>query len=133
MNFGLFAQQNSIEIKADLLTKEDVLNIKQKIRYYNSSKDTLKQVYLHNWSNSYKDRETPLSKRFRENYNRSLYFAKQEELGYTKIENIKVNGRKINYIELKNQSDIFVYLYLIFEHFRNTHILFQNRKVNKII
>lgn len=104
--FGTVAQKNAIKIDAVLDSKKNILTISQQIIYYNSSKDTLKEIYLHNWANSYKGRETPLTKRFVEDFNRSLYFAKKKELGFSKVKFIELDGKKINFSEVKNHPDI---------------------------
>ncbi len=62
-NFN-FAQQNAINIEATLNTDENNLMIQQEIVYSNNSNETLNHIFLHNWPHSFKDRKTPLSKRF---------------------------------------------------------------------
>jgi hypothetical protein len=101
-----FAQQNAINIKATLNTEGDQLMIGQEIVYYNNSNETLNHIFLHNWANSFKDRKTPLSKRFIEDFRKDLYFAKEEDLGSSEIKNISVNYNSINYNELKDKKDI---------------------------
>lgn len=101
-----FAQQNEINIKATLNTNANSLNVQQEIIYYNNSKKTLNHIFLHNWANSFKDRKTPLSKRFIEDFRKDLYFAKEEDLGSSKIKNISINYNNIIYKELKNRKDI---------------------------
>ena len=102
----MIAQQNSIEIKATLDDAKSQLNIQQKIVYYNTSDQELESVFLHNWPNSFKNRNTALSKRFIEAYQKNLYFAKKEELGATDIKNISVNFEAADYRTLEKQIDI---------------------------
>ncbi|MFB1039991.1 MAG: aminopeptidase, partial [Polaribacter sp.] len=101
-----FAQQNEINIKATLNTNANSLNVQQEIIYYNNSKKTLNHIFLHNWANSFKDRKTPLSKRFIEDFRKDLYFAKQEDLGFSEVKNISINYNNITYKELKKRKDI---------------------------
>lgn len=101
-----FAQQNEIKINATLNTKDDKLLIQQEIIYYNKTDSILSKIYLHNWANSFKDRKTPLSKRFIENFNKELYFANKEDLGATTIKNISNNFNSLYYKEVENQPDI---------------------------
>jgi len=56
------AQENTIKIDATLDTKTNTVNIQQEINYINTSNDTLKFIYLHNWPNSFRNRKTTLSK-----------------------------------------------------------------------
>ena len=104
-SFG-FAQQNAINIKATLNAVENELRIQQEIVYYNKSDETLNHIFLHNWANSFKDRKTPLSKRFIEDFKKELYFANKEDLGSSEIKNISINYNSIVYRELKDQKDI---------------------------
>ncbi len=83
-----YSQKQKITIVAELFPQENSINIQQEITYFNHSKDTLKNIYLHNWINGYKNIKTPLTKRLLEDYDRSLYFAKETERGYCKIEKI---------------------------------------------
>ena len=101
-----FSQQNRIKIKATLDAKENKLNIQQKITIHNKSDSILSRIYLHNWPNSYRDRKTPLSKRFIEDFRKDLYFSKKKYLGFSDIKNITVNFENSEYNELKNHSDI---------------------------
>lgn len=101
-----YAQQNNISIKASLDASNKTISIQQEIIYYNNSKDTLNQILLHNWPNSFKGRKTPLSKRFIEDFRKDLYFAKPKDLGTTTIKNISIDFNNINYKELKNKQDI---------------------------
>ncbi|QTD37223.1 aminopeptidase [Polaribacter batillariae] len=107
----LFSQQNEIKIKANLNTAKDMLQIQQEIVYFNDSNTELNSIFLHNWANSFKGRETPLSKRFIEDFRKDLYFSKEEDLGYSKIKNISIDFNNSIYKELEKQQDILeVYL-----------------------
>ncbi|QNM87041.1 aminopeptidase [Polaribacter pectinis] len=101
-----FAQQNSINIKSTLNVDKDELLIQQEIVYYNTTDSIFNSIYLHNWPNSFRDRKTPLCKRFIEDFNKDLYFAKEEDLGFSKVKNLSVNYDKAAFKELKNQADI---------------------------
>ena len=79
------AQTNSIQINAVLDEKKDVLKIQQEIIYYNNSNQPLTEIYLLNWANSFNDKNTPLTKRLIEDYDKSLYFAKDNKRGFSKI------------------------------------------------
>lgn len=80
-----FSQTQKIQIKARLYPKKDSLNVIEEIQFYNQSKDTLNTIYLHNWMNSYRDPDTPLSQRLLDDYDRSLYFSKEKDRGHSKI------------------------------------------------
>ncbi|NVK52710.1 MAG: aminopeptidase [Flavobacteriaceae bacterium] len=104
LNF--YAQTNAITINAELDAKNDVLKIQQEIIYYNKTQEQLKEIYLHNWPNSFKDKNTPLTKRLIEDYNKSLYFAKENERGFSTILNLTVNYKTIQFSSKKSHEDI---------------------------
>ena len=100
------AQTNSTKINAVLDAKNDILKIQQEIVYYNNSNKSLKQIYLHNWANSFKDKNTPLTKRLIEDYSKTLYFAKEKERGYSKISNLSIDYKTATFNVVKNSEDI---------------------------
>lgn len=101
-----FAQQNAIAIKATLNTEKDELLIQQEIVFYNASDSTLTNIYLHNWADSFRDRKTPLSKRFIKDFRKDLYFSNKKNLGKTTIKNLTVDFENTDFNEVENQSDI---------------------------
>lgn len=101
-----FAQQNSIAIKSTLNIDKNELQIQEEILYHNTSDTLLNTIYLHNWPNSFRDRKTPLSKRFIKDFRKDLYFAKEKNLGKTTIKNLAVNFEITDFKELKDQPDI---------------------------
>ena len=104
---SIFAQKNAIKIEAQLDDKNDILKIQQEIVFHNDSDSTLTEIYLHNWINSYRSKKSPLSKRLIEDYDKSLYFAKDQDRGYTDINNLTVNFESVSFLELeKDQIDI---------------------------
>ena len=102
----LCAQNNTIKIFSILSTNSEELKIKQKIVYYNTSNGLLNEVYLHNWPNSYKDKNTPLAKRFIENYSKSFHFTNEKNRGYGKIISISANYNEADWEITENQPDL---------------------------
>jgi hypothetical protein len=86
-----FTQTNNIVINALLKSEGDTLEIQQEIDFFNTSKDVFNEIYLHNWANAYKDKNTPLAKRFIENYSKSFHFTSNKNRGSTTIHGISVN------------------------------------------
>ncbi|CAM4130348.1 hypothetical protein [Gillisia limnaea] len=80
--------QTTMNITAVLNDSIQTFNIQQEILYENSGEDTLSVIYLNDWANSYKDKSTPLAKRFAEDYIRRFHFARSGERGSTKIYSI---------------------------------------------
>ncbi|CAL2076027.1 aminopeptidase [Tenacibaculum sp. 190524A02b] len=96
---NLFSQTNTIEANVLLHNNKSTLDIQQKIIFYNSSNTPLKKVMLHNWANAFKNNDTPLGKRFIEDYKKDFYFSKEEDRGYSTIRNLSVNYKKVNFKE----------------------------------
>lgn len=86
-NFSLQAQHLN-ELTATLDGESHQIEIKQKFLYVNSSNTTLSTLYFYDWNNAYANNTTPLSKRFGEDFNRSLHLAKNKERGFTIITSI---------------------------------------------
>ena len=96
----------SYEIKANLNLFNETIDISQIIRYKNIRKEKTNEIYLYDWSNSYKNTETPLSNRFAEEYNRSFYLSSKNKRGFTKIENISLENIDLVWLREKNKPDI---------------------------
>ena len=84
--------QHSLEIDASLNASRNTISIKQKIIYQNTSKDTLKEIYLFDWANSFSTKTSPLGKRFSENYESPFHFEKDENRGHTKLNKVYNNS-----------------------------------------
>ncbi len=80
--------QHTISIDATLDPVKKTISIKQQITYHNNSKDTLSEIYLFDWANSFSSKTTPLAKRFAENYDSSFHFERDSNRGRTDIEKI---------------------------------------------
>lgn len=61
------------------------LHVRQELVFHNESADTLHSIVLNDWNNSYSDKNTPLGKRFSDEFIRSFHLAKDEERGNTTI------------------------------------------------
>lgn len=86
-----YSQTNSTTILAVLNAQTNELKIQQEIIFYNKSDSILSLIYLHNWANAYKDKNTPLANRFIENYSNSFHFTSEKNRGNSKINSISVN------------------------------------------
>ncbi|WP_298316114.1 metalloprotease [uncultured Aquimarina sp.] len=80
--------QHTITIDGTLDAENKVISIQQEITYTNESKDTLQEIFLHDWANSFNSKTTPLGERFSEDFLKRFYFAKDYERGATAIESI---------------------------------------------
>jgi hypothetical protein len=64
------------------------LNIEQEIIFWNQSDDTLATIVLNDWNNAYSNKNTPLGKRFSDEFYRGFHLATEEERGSTTNLNI---------------------------------------------
>jgi len=112
--------QHKISIDASLLPQEKSIAITQDIVYMNTSDQSLQEIYLNDWANSFSTKTSPLAKRFAEDYKSSFHFEKEEDRGRTTIytitdasgnsfewdrpENVDVIRLKLNNILLPGKS-----------------------------
>jgi len=75
--------QSKMEVAVNLELK--TLNIKQDITYYNTSNDSLISIVLNDWNNAFSDKNTPLARRFSDEFYRGFHLAKTTERGSTTV------------------------------------------------
>ena len=63
--------------------EKKVLNVFQELTYYNQSNDTLSSIVLNDWNNAYSDKNSPLGKRFSDEFVRNFQLAYDKERGNT--------------------------------------------------
>ncbi|MDO3694264.1 M1 family aminopeptidase [Wenyingzhuangia sp. chi5] len=129
--FSIYSQNNQITINAQLFAEKNILNITQEIKYFNTSKDTLHEIVLRNWANSYKDSETPLAKRLLEDYKTDFYFSKEEDRGYSQINSIKSKNKNLTYHSPRHQKDL-IYINLKNSLLPNSSVTISIKYVIKI-
>lgn len=103
---SFYSQNNQQIIKAKLFPKKNNLEIEQQITYYNHSRDTLHQIVLRNWANSYKNNQTPLGKRLLNDYKRDFYFSKEKARGFSNVHSVLINNKKTNFHSPHHQQDL---------------------------
>ena len=106
ISFQSSAQDNIIKLEATLDATNRIISIQQQISYTNTSNDTLYYIYLHNWPNSFLNRNTTLAKRLLDDYDRRFHFAKIQERGYSKILSIQTDYNQAKFEIPKNKLDI---------------------------
>ncbi|MGB1308066.1 MAG: metalloprotease, partial [Oceanihabitans sp.] len=98
--------QDTIDLKASFDIANNQIYVNQTIQYKNTSNQVLHTIYLTDWSNSYSKKNTPLGKRFAEEYKNDFHFAKETDRGATTIQFIKQNQTNLHYNRLPKQADI---------------------------
>lgn len=99
--------QNKIDLKAYFDVENKQIRISQTIEYFNSTNDTLKTIYLNDWSNSYSTKSTPLAKRFAEEFSNKFHFARNDQRGFTVVTSLKdQDDSELQFNRLLKQQDI---------------------------
>jgi len=101
-----FSQNNTIYINAKLNVLTNEIDITQKTVFYNDSKVVFNEIYFHNWANAYKSKNTPLAKRFVENYKKNFHFTSDKNRGNTNIHKILISNKRTNWQITDKNPDI---------------------------
>jgi hypothetical protein len=106
MQTFVFAQHNSnIKIRVDAETK--IILVQQDLTYNNTSADTLHSIFLNDWNHAFSSKSSTLANRFSDEFTRTFHLAKEEDRGYTKINNIiDKDFQTLNWKRNENQIDI---------------------------
>ena len=103
-NLQLRGQEiNSYNVNANLDVDNKSIEIKQIMKFRNTSNIQLNEIFLEDWSNSYINNETKLAKRISDEYSRSFSFAQKKQRGFTTINNLKGENIKSWY---RNNSQL---------------------------
>lgn len=77
---------NFLKVRVNTETKE--LIVQQELTYNNTTNDTIKSILLNDWNNAFSSKNSALAKRFSDEFSRTFHLAKEEDRGFTKINNI---------------------------------------------
>ncbi|RMZ57936.1 aminopeptidase [Chryseobacterium nematophagum] len=97
------AQKDTIYIEAQLSTDRKIVDVNQKIVYFNTSEKDLQTIKLLNWVSAYKKKHTSLVYRKLEDRNTDLHFAKSDQLG--KVLHAKITGTDHQEIPVNSTMD----------------------------
>lgn len=75
--------QHSIKMNVELNVEEKTAYVQQEISFFNQSGDTLSSIVLNDWNQAYSNKNTPLAKRFSDEFVRSFHLANESERGNT--------------------------------------------------
>ena len=81
--------KNNLHVQVDHLLH--VITVNQELTYFNESNNTLKSIVLNDWNNAYADKNTPLGKRFSDEFIRTYLIAPEKDRGHTF--DLKVNNQ----------------------------------------
>lgn len=100
-----FAQHQS-KINVEVNSKTNNLTVKQELIYFNESQDTIQNLILNDWNNAYSSNQTPLAKRFADEFNRSFQITKNENRGSTTGVKIIQNNENLIFIRTIEYPDL---------------------------
>lgn len=75
--------QHQTKLVVELLDEKKMLTVQQEILFHNTSKDTISKIVLNDWNNAFSAKNTPLAKRFSDEFVRSFHLSKTHEKGST--------------------------------------------------
>ena len=103
---NLIAQKTKYKIDATLDSEERLIFVKQKIIFTNPDTEKLNVLFLQDWINAYKNTQTPLAKRFAEDFSRSFYSSAKSKLGFTVLDTVHSPSNPLVWKRLEDQPDI---------------------------
>ncbi len=80
---GSLIAQHQSKMTVEVNTEKKLLTVQQELVYFNESSDTISTIIFNDWNNAYSSKDTPLAKRFSDEFIRSFHLAKKEERGST--------------------------------------------------
>lgn len=87
--------------------EKKVLNVFQELTYYNQSNDTLSTIVLNDWNNAYSDKNSPLGKRFSDEFVRNFQLASDKERGNTNtITIVQEDKTFLNWNRFEDKPDL---------------------------
>ncbi|WP_235832073.1 gluzincin family metallopeptidase [Flavobacterium ranwuense] len=126
-----YAQHRS-DIKAELNAENKTLKIQQQIIFFNQSDDTLTSIVLNDWNNAFSNKNTPLAKRFSDEFFRGFHLAKEEERGSTKNVTILAVNKSVLFWERTDKNPDLIEVKLTENLLPNQKIVLHLTYVTKI-
>jgi hypothetical protein len=103
--------QNYSKMEVTLDPKSKVLYINQQLTFFNQTNDTLRIIVLNDWNNAYSTKNTPLAKRFSDEFYRGFHLAKEQERVGTADLLIRSSEQTIDYERSEKNPVISFYNY----------------------
>lgn len=99
--------QHYSNIIAEINNDSKTISVYQEFTFFNQTKDTLNEINFNDWNNSYSTKNTPLAKRFSDEYVRNFHLANEKERGNTSnLTFIDQNKSILNWCRFDNYPDI---------------------------
>ncbi|WP_193363740.1 metalloprotease [Kordia algicida OT-1] len=98
--------QHKNKVTATLNVESNTMLVVQNITYVNETGTTLSEIYLNDWNHAFSRKDTPLAKRFAEEFHRNFHLSPEKKRGNTQVNQIEVNGNSLNWERVEKQIDI---------------------------
>ncbi|WP_317044669.1 gluzincin family metallopeptidase [Flavobacterium cyanobacteriorum] len=94
-----------MNVKLDDAAKK--IQVRQELVYHNQSDTLINAIVLNDWNNAYSGKETPLARRFSDEFVRAFHLASEEERGNTTIFSVvDQNGLLLNFQRPEGHPDL---------------------------
>jgi len=97
--------------KQKMLIDYDTINrylqVQQEIQLKNNRDLALDTIFFQNWVNAYKNKNTPLARRFIENYDLNFHFTRQKNRGQILIDSVFINKQPAKLFSYNKQEEVF--------------------------
>ncbi len=104
---GKLLAQHSSKISVIVDSENKVLKVKQELLFKNQSSESINHIILNDWNHSYSSKNTPLAKRFSDEFIRSFHLAKKHERGSTNDITISTESQtSLNWSRPENHPDL---------------------------
>lgn len=78
--YGQHHSKMMVEVNAENKT----INVFQELTFFNQTTDTLSTIVLNDWNNAFSSKNSPLAKRFSDEFIRNFHLSSEKERGFTK-------------------------------------------------
>lgn len=98
--------QNQNRIIAEVDASTHTISIQQEISFTNQSNVPVNTIVLNDWMHAYSNKETPLARRFADEFVRAFHIAPDGDRGYTAIKSIKSNQFDLEFGRPQDHPDL---------------------------
>lgn len=98
------AQVHDIKVHYDSLQQQ--LKVEHKLRWYNTTKQPLKDLVLLDWNHAHHSTQTPLALRLTEEFDRSFFISNKSKFGKTIIHSIQSGKENLQWTRPEEHPDI---------------------------